>query len=228
MRVLMVDNYDSFTYNLVHLLEAEGAEVSCAAAARVSIEEARELAPDRSSSPPARGAPRGRAARSSSSSGSPRSAARLTHSRPATALGSAAAVAVAVEAAPYVVLDDEYRVVETSWAADAGVGPNRGESLFDHFAGSRPLFLPYLEEARHAGRVVTFAQYFDGYVAEVRIVPGSSTLTVVWEQLCILDVMTMDGLHASLRRALDVLRAREDALHREVVRNRLRVVEGGR
>lgn len=137
-------------------------------------------------------------------------------------------MAVAVEAAPYVVLDDEYRVVETSWAADAGVGPNRGESLFDYLAGSRPLFLPYLEEARRAGSVVTFAQYFDGYVAEVRIVPGSSTLTVVWEQLCILDVMTMDGLHASLRRALDVLRAREDALHREAVRSRLRVVEGGR
>ena len=27
MRVLVVDNYDSFTYNLVHLLEELGAEV---------------------------------------------------------------------------------------------------------------------------------------------------------------------------------------------------------
>jgi hypothetical protein len=137
-------------------------------------------------------------------------------------------VAVAVEAAPYVVLDDEYRVVETGWPADAGVGPPCGENLLDYFPGSRPLFLPYLEEAQRTRRIVKFAQYFDGYVAEVRIVPDASRLTLVWNRLCTLDVMTMDGLHASLRRALDMLRAREDALRREVVRSSLRVVEGGR
>ena len=74
---------------------------------------------------------------------------------------------------------------------------------------------------------MTFAQYFEGYVAEVKIVPGAGALTLVWERLGTLDVMTMDGLRASLRHALDALRAREDALRREVVRGSLRVVEGG-
>jgi hypothetical protein len=137
-------------------------------------------------------------------------------------------VAVAVEAAPYVVLDDAYRVVETGWAADAGVGPHCGQNLLDFFPGSRPLFLPYLKEAQRTRRIVKFAQYFEGYVAEVRIVPDANGLTLVWERLCTLDVMTMDGLHESLRQALDALRAREDALHREVVRGSLRVVDGGR
>jgi hypothetical protein len=137
-------------------------------------------------------------------------------------------VAVAVEAAPWVVLDDEFRVVETSWPADAGVGPHCGQNLLDFFPGSRPLFLPYLKEAQRTRRIVKFAQYFEGYVAEVRIVPDAGSLTLVWEQLGTLDVMTMDGLRASLRHALDTLRAREDALRREVVRRSLRVVEGGR
>jgi anthranilate synthase/aminodeoxychorismate synthase-like glutamine amidotransferase len=47
MRVLMVDNYDSFTYNLVHLLEALGAEVVVRRSDEVTVEEARGLAPER-------------------------------------------------------------------------------------------------------------------------------------------------------------------------------------
>jgi hypothetical protein len=138
----------------------------------------------------------------------------------------AAAVAVAVEAIPYVVLDEQYRIVEVSWAAEAGVGPLCGQNLLDCFPGSRPLFLPYLKEAQRTGRVVKFAQYFEGYVAEVKIVPAESTLTVSSERLCMLDVLTLDGLRASLHAVLDTLRAREDALHREVVRSSLRVVKG--
>jgi hypothetical protein len=137
-------------------------------------------------------------------------------------------VAVAVEAIPFVVLDEEYRVVEVSWAPGAGEGPLCGQNLLDYLPGSRPLFLPYLKEAERTGRVVTFAQFFEGHVAEVKIVPGVGTLTVSWERLCMLDVLTMDGLRASLHHVLDTLRAREDALHREVVRGSLRVVEGGR
>jgi hypothetical protein len=121
----------------------------------------------------------------------------------------AAAVAVAVEAIPYVVLDEQYRIVEVSWAAEAGVGPLCGQNLLDCFPGSRPLFLPYLKEAQRTGRVVKFAQYFEGS-----------------ERLCMLDVLTLDGLRASLHAVLDTLRAREDALHREVVRSSLRVVKG--
>jgi anthranilate synthase component 2 len=43
----MVDNYDSFTYNLVHLLEELGAEVVVRRNDELSAREARALAPDR-------------------------------------------------------------------------------------------------------------------------------------------------------------------------------------
>jgi hypothetical protein len=139
-----------------------------------------------------------------------------------------AAVAVAVQTAPYVVLDERYRIVEVGQAAEAWLGPLCGQNLLDCLPGSRPLFLPYLKEAQRTGRVVRFAQYFNGYVAEVKIVPAETTLTVSWDRLCMLDVLTMDGLRDSLHSVLDTLQAREDALHREVVRSSLRVVEGDR
>ncbi len=47
MRVLVVDNYDSFTYNLVHLLEELGAEVLVRRSDAVTVAEAHALAPDR-------------------------------------------------------------------------------------------------------------------------------------------------------------------------------------
>jgi anthranilate synthase/aminodeoxychorismate synthase-like glutamine amidotransferase len=47
MRVLMIDNYDSFTYNLVHLLEERGAEVIVRRNDAISPEEAEAIAPDR-------------------------------------------------------------------------------------------------------------------------------------------------------------------------------------
>jgi para-aminobenzoate synthetase component 2 len=47
MRVLMVDNYDSFTYNLVHLFEELGAEVIVRRNDAVTPDEAEALAPDR-------------------------------------------------------------------------------------------------------------------------------------------------------------------------------------
>jgi anthranilate synthase/aminodeoxychorismate synthase-like glutamine amidotransferase len=47
MRVLMVDNYDSFTYNLVHLFEELGAEVVVRRNDAVTVAEAELLAPDR-------------------------------------------------------------------------------------------------------------------------------------------------------------------------------------
>jgi anthranilate synthase/aminodeoxychorismate synthase-like glutamine amidotransferase len=46
MRVLMVDNYDSFTYNLVHLLEELGAEVVVRRSDEISAAEAGTLEPD--------------------------------------------------------------------------------------------------------------------------------------------------------------------------------------
>ncbi len=47
MKVLMVDNYDSFTYNLVHLFEELGAEVVVRRNDAVTPDGAEALAPDR-------------------------------------------------------------------------------------------------------------------------------------------------------------------------------------
>ncbi|HLY36028.1 MAG TPA: aminodeoxychorismate/anthranilate synthase component II [Candidatus Limnocylindria bacterium] len=46
MRVFVLDNYDSFTYNLVQLLERLGAEVQVARNDRITVEEVEALAPD--------------------------------------------------------------------------------------------------------------------------------------------------------------------------------------
>jgi hypothetical protein len=69
----------------------------------------------------------------------------------------AASVAVAVDESPYVVLDEEYRIVEIGHAAEAGFAPMRGQKVFDCFVGSRPLFFPYYEAARKTKKVVEFA-----------------------------------------------------------------------
>jgi anthranilate synthase/aminodeoxychorismate synthase-like glutamine amidotransferase len=47
MRVLMIDNYDSFTYNLVHLFEELGAEVIVRRNDAITPDEAAALEPDR-------------------------------------------------------------------------------------------------------------------------------------------------------------------------------------
>jgi anthranilate synthase/aminodeoxychorismate synthase-like glutamine amidotransferase len=47
VKLLMIDNYDSFTYNLVHLFEDLGAEVIVRRNDAVTVAEALELAPDR-------------------------------------------------------------------------------------------------------------------------------------------------------------------------------------
>jgi anthranilate synthase/aminodeoxychorismate synthase-like glutamine amidotransferase len=55
----MVDNYDSFTYNLVHLLEELGAEVLVRQSDAITPEEAVVLAPDRLVVSPGPGRPAG-------------------------------------------------------------------------------------------------------------------------------------------------------------------------
>jgi anthranilate synthase/aminodeoxychorismate synthase-like glutamine amidotransferase len=59
MRVLMVDNYDSFTYNLVHLLEERGAEVIVRRSDEIDAAEAEALEPDRLVVSPGPGRPSG-------------------------------------------------------------------------------------------------------------------------------------------------------------------------
>jgi len=57
MKVLMVDNYDSFTYNLVHLFEELGAEVVVLRNDVVTVAEAEAIAPDRLVVSPGPGCP---------------------------------------------------------------------------------------------------------------------------------------------------------------------------
>ena len=47
MKLLIIDNYDSFTYNLVHLFEELGAEVVVRRNDAITVDEAVEMAPDR-------------------------------------------------------------------------------------------------------------------------------------------------------------------------------------
>ena len=47
MKVLVLDNYDSFTWNLVHLFEELGAEVLVHRNDAITVDEAEVLAPDR-------------------------------------------------------------------------------------------------------------------------------------------------------------------------------------
>ncbi len=47
MKLLMIDNYDSFTYNLVHLFEELGAEVVVRRNDAITVDEAVNMAPDR-------------------------------------------------------------------------------------------------------------------------------------------------------------------------------------
>ena len=64
VKLLMLDNYDSFTYNLVHLFEELGVEVVTVRNDAITVDEASPAASTGSSSPPAPAAPRARASRS--------------------------------------------------------------------------------------------------------------------------------------------------------------------
>jgi anthranilate synthase/aminodeoxychorismate synthase-like glutamine amidotransferase len=57
--VLLIDNYDSFTYNLVQALMTLGAEVTVRTNDRVTVDEARELAPSHLMISPGPGRPEG-------------------------------------------------------------------------------------------------------------------------------------------------------------------------
>ena len=58
MRVLMLDNYDSFTYNLVHLFEELGAEVVTVRNDAITVDEARAVGFDRLVVSPGPGRPK--------------------------------------------------------------------------------------------------------------------------------------------------------------------------
>ena len=59
MKLLMIDNYDSFTWNLVHLFEELGADVDVFRHDAITVEDAEAIAPDRLVISPGPGRPEG-------------------------------------------------------------------------------------------------------------------------------------------------------------------------
>jgi hypothetical protein len=132
-------------------------------------------------------------------------------------------VAVAVEQAPQLVLDEEYCIVAVGPGAEAGFGPLRGRSMWEIYPGSRSLFEPYYEKARRSGEPVEFVQFYDGVIEHVRAVPDGIRLLLYWELVHRLNTLTLDGLRESLEGAIAALAVRERSLRR----GELRVLEGG-
>jgi hypothetical protein len=127
---------------------------------------------------------------------------------------------------PSVVLDEEDRVVEVGPHAPAIVKSLLGERAQDIFPETEALYRPYYARARRTGAVVEFAQYSNGHVSLIKIVPARRRLTVSWELIGFIDVMTLEGLQASLAAALDALVQAEALVRRNRVRGSLRVVAG--
>lgn len=126
-----------------------------------------------------------------------------------------------------VVLDEEDRVVEAGPAGQARVSLDGCASALEELPSARALFAPYFERARRTGEPVGFAEFVDGRVVQVEVVPGGGRLVVTWHTLCILDVLTLTGLRQSLQVMLDTLAAAEETLRRAEVRAGLRLLEGG-
>ena len=133
-------------------------------------------------------------------------------------------MAVTVEQDQFLVLDDEFRIVEVGPAARATFGPVLGKNAFDAFPDSEPLFRPYYERAARTGQAVEFATFYNGYVLHLRVTPEGSRLVVSWTELARLDLLTLAGLFESLDTALDALGAGLAEIDRGRRRDRLRVI----
>ena len=138
--------------------------------------------------------------------------------------------AVAVGESPdlsYVVLDEDDRVVEVGPHAPASFMSLLGQKVHDGFPETEALYGPHYERARRTRAAVEFAQYSDGHVTLMKAVPEEHRRVIVsWELIGFVDVMTLDGLQASLAAALDALVQTEALVRRNRVRGSLRVVAG--
>ena len=135
-------------------------------------------------------------------------------------------MAVTVEGNLRVVLDEEYRIVEVSLAAEPMLGHLVGETVWDHFPGAREVFLPYCEEARRSRESGEFVAFYEGVLVRVRYVPEGLRLAATWEILGTVDVSSIDALRASLGEIVSAL-ADEETVPLGNLRPVLRVVEGG-
>lgn len=138
-------------------------------------------------------------------------------------------MAVTVEAhTPFVVLDTADRIVEVGPGAESQFRPLLGSVLWDCFPGSKPVFKPYYDEARHTRKPVEFVQFHNGNVARVRANPrADDRLELYWEVISRLDTMTLDSLAQTLDEAIAALDERSTAVYRDELRKALRVIEGG-
>ena len=134
-------------------------------------------------------------------------------------------VAVTVEQELSLVLDHDFRIVEVGPAARATFGPLQGQLIYEAFPDCEALFRPYYERARRIGSLVEFGTYYDGYVLHLQVRPRGDELVVTWETLAHLDVLTLDGLVASLATAQEAIVELERELERGLRRSALRVVE---
>jgi hypothetical protein len=135
-------------------------------------------------------------------------------------------VAVTVLQAPYIVFDDRDCIVEVSDLAMPVFGSFLGQSVWSCFPDSRPLYEAHYARARRTGVPVEFAQYYNGRVMLVKAVPNGTRITLWYEVVAILDVLTIEGLRESLDSALATLVDAEEAMRRENVRTSLRLVGG--
>lgn len=133
-------------------------------------------------------------------------------------------MAVTVEQAPFVVLDESYRIVEVGPAAETGFGPLLGRCVWDCFPGSESMYRPHYERARRGGQPIELVQYYGGYLTRVEIVPHAVAITVTWETISMLDTSNLGRLRASLTDAIAAIDERADKLGREQVRKSLRLV----
>ncbi len=136
-------------------------------------------------------------------------------------------MAVAVAEHSVVVLDEDDRVVEELPPAQGHFGVYVPKSPLDELPSARAAFGPYFARARHTGEPVEFAEFVDGRVVQVAVVPEGRRLVVTWHTLGILDVLTLDGLRTSLAAIIETLAHTELALERSATRRSLRLVEGG-
>ena len=128
---------------------------------------------------------------------------------------------------PYVILDEDDRVVEVGSRAPAIFESLRGRRVHEGFPETEALYGPHFERARRTGGVVELAQFSNGHLTFLRAVPGERRrVTVSWELIGFVDVMTLEALQASLAAALRVLTEKEEAVRRERVRSSFSVIAG--
>ena len=127
---------------------------------------------------------------------------------------------------PLVVLDEEDRVVEVGSHAPAIFETLLGRRVHEGFPETEALYGPHFERARRTGAAVEFAQYSNGHVTVMKAVPAGRRLIVSWEISGFVDVMTIEGLRASLAAAESALAKTEEAVRRDRVRGSLSVIAG--